>query len=136
MLARGQQFCCLAVSLQWAEAMCAPPRFREEDGAFAAVCSWELTVPGMLPNLRLMDEPLSEPENLSDKRSRAACGDNAERGGRAGKGNVRDSGDKNVWKSPRILLGRQRRKLGLLGWGREYRRGIKTQQQRELLMRW
>lgn len=28
LLARGQQFWCLAVSLQWAEAMCAPPRFR------------------------------------------------------------------------------------------------------------
>lgn len=58
----------------------------------------------MLPNLQLMDEPLSEPENLSDKQSGAlsgaACGDNAERGGRAGKGNVRDSGDKNAWKSP------------------------------------
>lgn len=49
----------LGYFLQWAEAMCAPPRFREEDGAFAAVCSWELTVPGKLPNLRLMDEPLS-----------------------------------------------------------------------------
>lgn len=71
LLARGQQFWRLAVSLQWAEAMCAPPRFREEDGAFAAVCSWELTVPGKLPNLRLMDEPLSEPENLSDKQSGA-----------------------------------------------------------------
>lgn len=61
----------LAVSPQWVEATCAPPRCREEDGAFAAVCSWELTVPGKLPNLRLMDEPLSEPENRSGKQSGA-----------------------------------------------------------------
>lgn len=71
LLAGGQQFWCLAVSLQWAEAMRAPPRFREEDDAVAAVCSWELAVPGKLPNLWLMDEPLSEPENLSDKQSGA-----------------------------------------------------------------
>lgn len=81
LLARGQQFWGLAASPQRAEATCAPPRFREEDGASAAVCSWELTVPGKLPTRRLMDEPLSEPGNLSAKGSRALRG--AARGGRS-----------------------------------------------------
>lgn len=102
--------------------MCAPPRFREEDGAFAAVCSWELTVPGMLPNLQLMDEPLSEPENLSDKQSGAlsgaACGDNEERGGRAGKGNIRGSGEMSLCGmrgSPQNFAGKREQEAGIAG---------------------
>lgn len=67
LLAPELRFWGLAVSLQWAGAMRSLPLFREEEGGSAAVCSQELTVPGKLPNLQMMDEPLTESRNLSHK---------------------------------------------------------------------